>query len=92
MQYNWPGNIRELKHMVERSVIMSNEDILKPNDFPINIEASESSIVTTLNLEEIEKDAIIKALRNHDGNISKASKELGMGRTTLYRRMTKYGI
>jgi len=91
-KYNWPGNIRELQHIIERTVIMSNSNSLNAGDFVINI--SESSILSknNLNLEEVEKQTIERALKKCNFNVSAAAKELGLGRTTMYRKMTKYGL
>ncbi len=89
-QYHWPGNVRELQHQVERSVIMGEMDMLLPTVKPQH--TSVSPINNPVNMEEVEKATILKALQNHDGNVSKAAKALGLGRTTLYRKMNKYGI
>lgn len=90
-RYAWPGNIRELQHAIERAVIMTDSDTLQETDFlfgrPVGIASAE-----TLNLDEVEKAAIVKALNLHNGNISKAAAELGLTRASLYRRMEKYGL
>lgn len=91
-KYNWPGNIRELQHIIERTVIMSNSNILNANDFVLNISERNSMNQNNLNLEEVEKQTIEKALKKHNFNVSAAAKELGLGRTTMYRKMTKYGL
>lgn len=90
-KYNWPGNVRELQHIIERTVIMSNSNILNPQDFVINI-SDNNGYNTNLNLEDIEKNTINRALKKHNYNVSAAAKELGLGRTTMYRKMTKYGF
>ena len=87
--YPWPGNIRELDHSIERSVILSNEKNLKLL-MPQN-EESENTI-TNLNLEEMEEILIKKALKKHKGNISLAAKDLGLSRAALYRRMEKFEL
>ncbi len=91
-KYNWPGNIRELQHIIERTVIMNNSNILNANDFVLNISESTSYNKSNLNLEDIEKQTIERALKKHNFNVSAAAKELGLGRTTMYRKMTKYGF
>ena len=92
-KYSWPGNVRELQHAVERAVIMSSTNDLGPEDFLIRAtKASNPTHSNTLKVEELEKQAIIKALETCNGNLSKACKELGMGRSTLYRKMEKYGL
>lgn len=91
--YNWPGNVRELQHAVERAVIMSNGPKLKEEDFLISGKKKKSSSAKeTLNVEEIEKEIIVKAIEKHNGNLTKAAETLGMGRSTLYRKMNKYKI
>ena len=91
-KYNWPGNIRELQHIIERTVIMSNSNLLNASDFVLNISESSSLNKNNLNLEEVEKQTIERALKKHGFNVSAAAKELGLGRTTMYRKMTKYGF
>ncbi len=91
-QYDWPGNIRELKHIVERAVIMCDSSTIKPEDISLRFENTNASKKDNFNIDEIEKEAIQKAIQKHKGNLSNAAKELGMGRTTLYRKMNKYGI
>ena len=93
-QYNWPGNVRELQHAVERAVILSESKILQPNDFMLKTQqnAGEEGALSTYNIEDIERDVIQRALRKNNGNISQASKELGLTRASLYRRLEKYGL
>jgi DNA-binding NtrC family response regulator len=94
-KHNWPGNIREIQHAVERAVIMSESNILQPQDFFLSQmdEADNSVILThTTNLEDTEKMLIRKVIDKHGGNISKAAKELGLTRASLYRRIEKYGL
>lgn len=93
-KYPWPGNVRELQHAIERAVIMSDSTALQPSDFFFpSIETKEDGLVfDDFNLEEIEKMIIRKALSKHAGNISLAAKELGLSRTSLYRRFEKYGL
>ena len=92
-KYHWPGNIRELRHAVERAVILSESKSLQPHDFSFHIE--EPSVETQLdsyNLEEMEKQLVRKAIIHNRGNISKAAQDLGITRAALYRRMEKYGL
>jgi DNA-binding NtrC family response regulator len=94
-KHNWPGNIRELQHAVERAVIMSESNILQPSDFflsPVEDSATDVISTTNMNLEETEKMLIRKVIDKHGGNISKAAKELGLTRASLYRRIEKYDI
>jgi len=89
--YSWPGNIRELQHLVERAVIMCESNLIEENDFALKKKA-DGPLSDSLNVENIEKHTIIKAIEKYGGNYSKAASELGLGRSTLYRKMKKYGI
>jgi DNA-binding NtrC family response regulator len=92
-QYAWPGNIRELQHAIERAVIMSDSYELSPDEFMLSSPSKKPEEKNlTYNLEEIEKTAIQNAIKKYQGNLSLAAKELGFGRSTLYRRMEKYGL
>ncbi len=91
-RYPWPGNIRELQHSIERAVIMTDSSSLQESDFLFSRPVSSSASLETLNLDEVEKAAIVKALNLYSGNISKAADELGLTRASLYRRMEKYGL
>jgi two-component system, NtrC family, response regulator HydG len=91
-RYAWPGNIRELQHSIERAVIMTDSETLQESDFLLSRTLTASTSNHTLNLDEVEKSAIVKALQMHNGNISKAADELGLTRASLYRRMEKYGL
>jgi DNA-binding NtrC family response regulator len=91
-RYAWPGNIRELQHAIERAVIMTDSPSLQESDFLFSRPVSSSTSLETLNLDEVEKAAIVKALSLYSGNISKAADELGLTRASLYRRMEKYGL
>lgn len=92
--YRWPGNVRELQHAVERAIIMTDENVLQPEDFLLTSPNDDdaSMIFDDYNLEEVEKTVIRKALNKHDGNISKSAEELGLSRASLYRRMDKYDL
>jgi len=93
-KYNWPGNVRELRHAVERAVIMSDSDTLAPEDFflPVSKAARDGVTLDTCNLGEVEERVIRAVLIKHRGNVSHAAEELGLTRTSLYRRMQKYGL
>ena len=98
LDYDWPGNVRALRHAVERAVILSSDNVLGPTDLQLDYPGAEpnveppAAIPTILNLDEMEKDTIEKALRKHGFNISRAAAELGLTRASLYRRMEKHGI
>lgn len=92
-KYPWPGNVRELQHAIERAVIMADSSSLQESDFLFNRKHADGGLPSeTLNLDEVEKAAVAKAIQLHSGNISKAADELGLTRASLYRRMEKYGI
>ena len=98
LDYIWPGNIRALRHAVERAIILSESDVIDPSDLQLDyspsagaapVVAAEAAI---LNLDALEKDTIQKALMKHGFNISRAAKELGLTRASLYRRMEKHDL
>lgn len=93
--HHWPGNIRELQHAVERAVIMSEGIMLEPHDFFLTDTGDQPQtdvIPGNMNLEETEKMLIRKVVEKHGGNISRAAKELGLTRASLYRRLEKHDI
>ena len=92
--YHWPGNVREFQHVLERAVILGDTPTLSHDDLQLSPQRSSSEGIEleTYNLEEVEKTIIEKVLRMNRGNISKASNDLGLTRTSLYRRMEKYGL
>ena len=94
-KYNWPGNVRELRYSIERAVILCDGDRLRARDFAsldINNGMTQEHDGHTLTLEEIEQNTIRQVLKKHQGNISKAARELGLTRTSLYRRIGKYEL
>jgi DNA-binding NtrC family response regulator len=93
-KYHWPGNVRELQHAIERAIIMSEDQVLQPTDFFFaSAEGGANGVVfDNYNLDNIEKTIIRKAISKYGGNISHAAKELGLSRTSLYRRLEKYGL
>lgn len=94
MHYAWPGNVRELQHAIERAVIMTETPSLEPDDFILSSPRKKSGDLEfdTFNLDEIERRVIEKVMKQNQGNISQAASELGLTRTSLYRRMEKYGF
>lgn len=93
-KYTWPGNVRELQHAIERTVIMSDNNNLTPEDFFFltNNPQADDINIENYNLESVEKSVIQRAINKHNGNISKAAKELGLTRASLYRRLEKHGL
>lgn len=95
-KHAWPGNIRELQHSIERAIILSSSNVLQPEDFNFSSTSAakdESQLsLEQYNLEEVEKLLIRKVLKKYNGNITQAASELGLTRSSLYRRLEKYGL
>ncbi len=93
-KHDFPGNVRELQYVLERAVIMTDDTILNPEDLVFSsIERpTTASSPTTMNLDDIEKNAILTVLEKNKGNVSKSAKELGITRAALYRRLDKYEL
>lgn len=93
-QYQWPGNVRELQHAIERAVIMTDSEMLTPDDFMLNQATKKTGELEfdSYNLDEIEKTIIQKIIKQSNGNITQAAQYLGLTRTSLYRRMEKHGL
>jgi transcriptional regulator with PAS, ATPase and Fis domain len=95
-KHPWPGNIRELQHSLERAIILSNSSVLQPEDFnftaPIAKETDQQINLDQFNLDEVEKLLIRKVLKKYNGNITQAAAELGLTRSSLYRRLEKHGL
>jgi DNA-binding NtrC family response regulator len=95
MSYNYPGNVRELQYSIERAVIMADKDYLKESDIifsPIESQVDADPVEKEMKLSAVEKNTILKVIQKHNGNITQAAKELGLTRTALYRRISKYDI
>ncbi len=95
-KHSWPGNIRELQHSLERAIILSNSSVLQPEDFNFSTSAPKETDqplnLDQYNLDEVEKLLIRKVLKKYNGNITQASSELGLTRSSLYRRLEKHGL
>jgi DNA-binding NtrC family response regulator len=95
--YDWPGNVRALRHAVERAVILTRDERIEPADLQLDYGrtsamADVAVAPTILNLDYLEKETIQKALRKHGFNISRTARELGLTRASLYRRMEKHDL
>jgi two-component system, NtrC family, response regulator len=99
----WPGNIRQLRQVLERAVLMTNHERLEATDFMLTFEMDAHQEprgephealppVGSMTLDDLEKAMILKALNHHEGNISRVAEALGLSRAALYRRFEKYGI
>ena len=92
-KYSWPGNIRELQHTIEKAVILCDNNVIQSHHCWTNSQYDYIAMSdNTLNLSENEKRIITKALQKHKGNISSTAYELGINRSTLYKKIEKYGI
>ncbi|WP_298345033.1 sigma-54 dependent transcriptional regulator [uncultured Algibacter sp.] len=95
-KHPFPGNVRELQYVLERAVIMTDGNVLKSEDLVFSsIEHATTNKTienTSLNLDDIEKNAILTVLEKNKGNVSKSAKELGITRAALYRRLDKYEL
>nr|WP_298923638.1 sigma-54 dependent transcriptional regulator [uncultured Allomuricauda sp.] len=89
MEYLWPGNVRELQHTMERAVILSEGNVLKPTDFLLHSKPNQSMENGPATLDEMELQMISRALDKHDGNYSAAADQLGISRQTLYNKLKK---
>lgn len=92
MTYHWPGNVRELQHVIERAVILCESECVGALDVNLDGDPVKSEMPDSLNLIELERSAIERAVNKCKGNLSRAARELGLGRTTLYRKLGKYGM
>ncbi|MCM8529963.1 MAG: sigma-54 dependent transcriptional regulator [Lentisphaeraceae bacterium] len=104
--YEWPGNIRELKNIIERLCIMANDNVITLEDVPPEIRGSQANFTLDINwgeeltfkdakdkwIEHFERDFLEKALKKHSGNISKAAEKCGVNRRTFHRLMSKYEL
>ena len=93
MRYHWPGNVRELQHAIERAIILSDSPLLKPANFMLQPQP-EKRVNTDeiLNLEQLERNAIERAMKRSEGNLSRAAEYLGITRYALYRKLEKLGL
>jgi DNA-binding NtrC family response regulator len=94
MAYDWPGNVRELENAVERAVALGSGPILHVGDLPSNLQVSTGERLTEndelVPLEELERRAILRALREAGGDKVAAARLLRIGKTTLYRKLKQY--
>ena len=92
LKYNWPGNVRELQHTIERAVILGDGSLLKPENFLFHSSVRQKKEEEVLNLEQLERQAVDKAMRLSEGNITRAAEYLGITRFALYRKLEKLGL
>ncbi len=92
LAYPWPGNVRELKQKVLSAVLQAEGEVITEEDLELGNEPITAPIGFTLKSDEEEKERIMRALKQTDGNKKLAAKLLGIGRTTMYRKLEEYGI
>lgn len=93
VQYHWPGNVRELENVIERAVVITKHRVIQIEDLPPHIQSfQESKGIQPRKLKEVEKEHIQHTLEENKWNISKASKVLGIDRSTLYKKIRQYGL
>jgi DNA-binding NtrC family response regulator len=90
--YSWPGNIRELNHVVERAVLMAQTNSVRVADLGLQDGGGPSRAIEEMNLEEVEKLLIKKTLLRFNGNARQAAESLGLSRSAFYRRLEKYSL
>ena len=88
--YRWPGNVRELENAIERAMVIGRDPEIRARDLPLRVENGSSP--ETSSLEALEKEHIIRVMREMEGNVTRSAKVLGIDRATLYNKMKKYGI
>jgi transcriptional regulator with PAS, ATPase and Fis domain len=93
LSYNWPGNIRELRNIIERAMILCGGDRIHASDLPLGGAATdENASEEFLSLDELERLHIRRVLEGVEGNLSRAAEILGVTRTTLYNKLRKYNL
>jgi len=92
LQHSFPGNVRELDHVIERAVLMARGSHLKAADLGLTTGGGESKGLEEMSLEEVEAFLIKKALARNNGNARKAAEALGLSRSAFYRRLQQYGL
>ncbi|HEX8843283.1 MAG TPA: sigma-54 dependent transcriptional regulator [Pyrinomonadaceae bacterium] len=91
-EHKWPGNIRELDHVVERAVLMARSSVIGAGDLGLRMTPDGAGRLEEMSLEEVESFLIKKTLARFDGNVNRAAEALGLSRSALYRRLQKYGL
>jgi DNA-binding NtrC family response regulator len=92
LENTWQGNVRELNHVIERAVLMAQENTVKQGDLALRSGAQGALRLDDMSLEEVEAFLIKKALARYNGNVSHAASALGLSRSALYRRLQRYGL
>jgi Nif-specific regulatory protein len=90
LDYSWPGNVRQLRNVIDSAVVLASTDEIQANE--LSLHESKPEVFDTLNIEQWEQRLIREALQRTQGNIPEASELLGISRATLYRKLDIYGI
>jgi Nif-specific regulatory protein len=90
LAYNWPGNVRQLRNVIDSAVVMAEGELIEPED--LGLRDASNGELETLRIDHWERKLIRQALERTDGNIPEAAKLLGIGRATLYRKVEEYGV
>ena len=88
--HNWPGNIRELQHAIEKAVILCEGNVIRPKDILVKQTWKPQTTSTVPNLEEVERQAIETAILQNNGNLTAAAEQLGISRQTLYNKLKRF--
>ena len=91
-EHVWQGNVRELNHVIERAVLMAQDNVVRVSDLALKAGVSGSPRLEDMSLEDVEAFLIKKALARYSGNVSHAANALGLSRSALYRRLQRYGL
>ena len=91
-EHPWQGNVRELNHVIERAVLMAQDQSVKASDLALRAGSGTSPKLDQMSLEDVEEFLIKKALARHNGNVSHAASALGLSRSALYRRLQRFGL
>ena len=91
LAYAWPGNIRELQHTIEKAVILAEKNVIRASDLFIR-PGKALSFSEVPNLEEVERQAILAAITQNEGNLTAAAEQLGVSRQTLYNKMKRFNL
>jgi DNA-binding NtrC family response regulator len=92
IENSWQGNVRELNHVIERAVLLSQDHLIRPADLALRSGPPGSARLEEMSLEEVEAFLIKKALARYNGNVSQAAQALGLSRSALYRRLERHGL
>jgi Nif-specific regulatory protein len=92
IEYRWPGNVRQLRNVLDSAVVLADEESIRPHDLALRDSGSGRTQLETLRFDEWEKRLITEALNRTGDNVPEAAKLLGIGRATLYRKIEQYHI